>query len=129
MVGLNRDPRALDFQRLHDATLESIAFDWPMGTVIVRLLACEEPPRPVLIVCVGATRLVCPAEKPWGPSVSVNRVEGPVAHEGGGFRLSIEMQSGDLIILEGKGFTLEQAGETSPQDGNRAGAFRPGGVP
>lgn len=107
MVGLSRGSRLSGLQRLHDATLESIVFDWSMGKVIVRLRACEDPSRLVQIVCVRATGLFCPAEKPWGPSVSVNEVQGPSAKDGGVFRLTIEMQSGDVITLEGEDFTLE----------------------
>lgn len=107
MVSFSGDPRVSGLQRLHDATLESIVFDWPMGRVIVRLRACEEPSRPVQIVCERATGLFCPAVKPWGPSISVNEVQGPSAKDGGVCRLTIEMQSGDVITLEGEDFLLE----------------------
>jgi len=44
--------------------------------------------------------------QPWGPSVSINKCDGPVAQESGGFRLVIEMQSGDEIELVARQFDM-----------------------
>ena len=40
---------------------------------------------------------------PWGPSVSINEVRGPIQNDAS-YRLEIEMQSGDTLILEAREF-------------------------
>ena len=50
--------------------------------------------------------LSVPRTFPWGPSVSVNTVEGPVKQENGLAVLSMEMQSGDLIRIVARSFDL-----------------------
>ena len=89
-----------EFQRLHDAVLESINFFWESARVIVKLGTCEEPSRNVEILCDKVSGLSCPAKNPWGPSIYVNEVAGSNAADSGNFRLEIEMQSGDIIVIE-----------------------------
>lgn len=45
-----------------------------------------------------------PAKVSMGPSVSINQVRGPTPTEDGALRLEIEMQTGDLLILEAAEF-------------------------
>jgi hypothetical protein len=95
---------------LHDATLLGLSLTWgkqPALTVRFRTSG-------LLIVTLTAQRvklLHCPQVAPWGPSVSVNDVRGP-RDAGNGFqRFEIEVQSGDVIVVEAQRF--EWGTETS----------------
>ena len=54
----------------------------------------------------GFRGLRAPRKFEWGPSVSINRVTGPVKCDDGLLMLSIEMQSGDTIEIEAAAFDL-----------------------
>lgn len=91
---------------LHDATLIGVEAFWESGDVCLRLQTGSEGE-----VCIQATscrRLHWSRELPWGPSVSVNAVRGPVrTTDSEVCRLEIELQSGDLIVIEARQFVLE----------------------
>ncbi len=80
---------------LHDATLESISFDWAAAVVFVRFK----------VHGIGAAgfeakdvfNVNCPRLLPWGPSNSVNSVE--LQAQSGCQCLTIEMQSGDVLEI------------------------------
>jgi len=89
---------------LHDATLEKLSLDWRSGHADVFLRAATGV---VILRASGVTNLVCPRLHPWGRSSSVNEVRGPLAQNGHSI-LEIEMQSGDVIVIEAASFAVER---------------------
>lgn len=88
--------------QLHDATLLELELSWKSGDASLKVRSVSK-----LITKIGlrSTTLVeCPRRFPWGPSVSINQVRGPAPTEDGSLRLEIEMQTGDLLILEAAEF-------------------------
>jgi hypothetical protein len=84
---------------LHDATLELLVVDWSEGGVSVhfRIAGGTE----VVLTAQGLRHLDLPRSEPWGPSGSVNRVAQ------GDDRLTIEMQSGDVVVIEAAAFSTD----------------------
>lgn len=88
----------MNWNALHDATLERVELVWASGEALVHLRADTGA---VMIRALRTKRVECSRLEPWGSSVSVNEVRGPVTSpDGGGQRLELEMQSGDLLVLE-----------------------------
>ena len=83
---------------LHDATLTLIEVDWVEK---LATLTFQRSKGAVIVAVLSCSRLILPRDEPWGPSSSVNLIE---VEEGGRVpvRLSIEMQSGDVILIEGE---------------------------
>jgi hypothetical protein len=88
---------------LHDATLETIAFDWPNGVLEIRLKVASGT---VVLRASAVARFSCPRLHPWGPSSSVNEVRSALTADGHAV-VEIEMQSGDVLAIEGGTFTIE----------------------
>jgi hypothetical protein len=86
---------------LHDATLLDATLHWDKQA-LVEVRFEEHGPRIVTLKVREVRLLQCPHENPWGASVSVNDVRGPVGVDGGFLRIEIEMQSGDTVVVEGK---------------------------
>jgi hypothetical protein len=82
---------------LHDATLRGLVVSWPDGSVTARFRTASGE---VVITARGLRHLDLPRDEPWGPSVSVNRV---VQTAG---RLTIEMQSGDVVTIDAETFSI-----------------------
>jgi hypothetical protein len=94
----------LNWNGLHDATLERVELVWALGEVLVYLRADTGA---VMIRALRTKRVECSRQEPWGSSVSVNEVRAPVVSpDGRGQRLELEMQSGDLLVLEADEFEL-----------------------
>lgn len=93
----------MDRPKLHDATLVRIVLLWDEEAE-VKLEFRVDGPKSVALKASGVTNLTCPHENPWGPSVSVNEVRGPVEARCGLHRVEIEIQSGDTITIEAKFF-------------------------
>jgi hypothetical protein len=81
---------------MHDWTLLSLEVDWGTGEV---RLGVVSPSGQACIRAFDLYELRVPRARAWGPSVSINAVEGPSPQEDGWLRLAIEMQSGDLIEI------------------------------
>jgi hypothetical protein len=83
----------------HDATLIAVRVNWADGTCIV------EVDHGTLGVCLltfsSMSQLTLPRKQNWGRSVSIHSFSMP-----SGGRYEIEVQSGDLIIIESSGMTL-----------------------
>jgi hypothetical protein len=95
------DPNAL---RLHDWTLVRIAVEWEAGTVRVDL---QSPSGPRCLCAAGLQDLRVPQSTPWGPSISVNAVRGPLGKPSQDTTtLAIEMQSGDVIEITARSFDI-----------------------
>ena len=84
----------------HDATLLSVTADWSAGTAAVhlRVAAAEQP---IVITAGGVRDVRVPRQQPWGPSVSVNSLDLTLT------RLTIEMQSGDTIVIDAESFVIQ----------------------
>ncbi len=84
---------------LHDATLVAVRVNWADGTCIV------EVDHGTLGICLLAfsvmSHLTLPRKQDWGRSVSINSFSMPSSG-----RYEIEVQSGDVIIIEASEMTL-----------------------
>jgi hypothetical protein len=84
---------------LHDATLVAVRVNWADGTCIVEL------DHGTLGICLltfsTMSHLTLPRKQSWGRSVSINSFSMP-----SNGRYEIEVQSGDLIIIEASEMTL-----------------------
>ncbi len=90
----------------HDAVLLSIDMLWAEGTVTLGFRTASGPKQ---IVVEEVTRLECPREYPWGRSVCINEVRLGSSPPGGGFRVEMEMQSGDVLVIHGSSVRAEQS--------------------
>lgn len=95
---------------LHDATLVAVATEWASGETRVRVRLSEASTRDAEVRIKGTTLLRCPRDQPWGPSVSINKAS-LRSIDGGRKRLEIEVQSGDVIEIEGSALELTIDGE------------------
>jgi len=93
------------WDRLHDATLVAVTTEWASGETLVRVRLSEEAARGAEVRVTGTTLLRCPREQPWGHSVSINEAR-LLSLQGGRKRLEIEVQSGDVIEIEGSALEL-----------------------
>lgn len=95
-------PDDLWVNQLHDATLLGLELLWESGdaSLSVRLGSGAI----TKIALRSATLLECPRRFPWGASVSIHEVRGPTRTDGGSLRVEIEMQSGDVLVLEAAEF-------------------------
>ena len=84
----------------HDATLKSATLDWESGITTMVFAFCEEPGREVTVTVRETADLNFERHFPWGKSVSVNRLD--VQKLDSGYRLELEMQSGDKIVIVGE---------------------------
>ena len=89
---------------LHDAVLLSIDMLWAEGIVTLGIRTATGAKR---IVVEEVTRLECPREYPWGRSVCINDVRIGDPPPSGGFRVELEMQSGDVLVLCGSSIRAE----------------------
>lgn len=90
----------------HDATLCSVTVDWGTGDVTLAVRASGPPAALVMIRGRGLSNLVCPRVHPWGPSVSINTLEAFAADAAE--LLRVEMQSGDIVEVRAREFTIEE---------------------
>lgn len=86
---------------LHDATLLRVDSHWKSGDVLIwmRVVGGAQ----AAIKGLETSRFDWCRSHPWGPSVSINRVRGPI-QSGASYRLEIEMQSGDTLVFEAREF-------------------------
>lgn len=89
---------------MHDWTLVSLLVYWANGTVEITFK--NELSKIVQVVATGVTDLHVPHREEWGPSVSVNEIDGPRLLKNGNFYLCLEIQSGDKIKLEANSISL-----------------------
>jgi len=84
----------------HDATLKALTAFWEAGTVELIFRLSTEVSADMTIRVSGASEIRWARAFPWGRSVSVNSLE--VQEVPSGYRLEVEMQSGDRISIVGK---------------------------
>jgi len=90
----------------HDWTLKSIQYDWQEAQGIFIFETAGEVSR--ILVASGVVELNVPQKREWGASVSVNKIGRPL-NVGELKKLTIEMQSGDVITVIASDFSLEMA--------------------
>lgn len=85
----------------HDWTLIGLSVNWQIGELQIEMLDDASDRR----IWIGndLVSLVLPRQHPWGPSVSINKVE---VTTGDGVTARFEMQSGDVIECVVKSFNL-----------------------
>jgi hypothetical protein len=89
--------------KLHDATLTSIELDWATGNFRASFILGVDP-RELRIVGKDVTSFSYERRFPWGRSVSVNKCQ--IESKGTEVVLTIEMQSGDLLVGKGSAFAV-----------------------
>lgn len=107
---------------LHDWTLVSILFEWKSGCVTLEFRTHGS--NSAKLTAHSASELHVPRLNEWGPSVSVNKMVGPLDRGSGHRELEIEMQPGERIRIVAASFdfphmaNLEgtRAHATSPRD-------------
>jgi hypothetical protein len=101
---------AFAWQDLHDATLDRLELHWKTGEAVLHVRTGLAAHPRVEVVGTAVQRVACDRRLPWGPSASINRVRGPIAMaDGQGQRLEIEMQSGDILVLEATDVAVRDA--------------------
>jgi len=90
--------------RMHDATLISIQFDWESGTCVASFRGAPNMVAgPFRLRWSTVSDLHVPRTLGWGPSISVlSAVENPKG------RYTLNLQSGDVITILTDSVTLEQ---------------------
>ena len=84
---------------LHDATLVAVRVNWANGTCIVEV---DHGTWGICLLTFSAmSHLTLPRKQSWGRSVSRNSLSIPKSG-----RYEIEVQSGDLIVIEASAMTL-----------------------
>lgn len=92
---------------MHDWSLLSLTVDWSIGDarIVVR-----SPSGDLAILAAELRELHVPRHRPWGPSVSINAVIGPIQEQDGPANLVIEMQSDDRIQIVARTIELPALG-------------------
>ncbi len=83
---------------LHDAVLTEVRIDWVNHEAA---LSFRNADGPVSATVRGCSSIVLPRDEPWGRSSSVYAVESAES-ESEGIRIELQMQSGDVLVVEGK---------------------------
>ncbi|MEM7604410.1 MAG: hypothetical protein AAF411_03565 [Myxococcota bacterium] len=104
MMGQAENP----WSTLHDATLLKVIVDWKGGDATL-VFAVGSAADVVKVVANAFVALEVPRYEPWGPSVSVNRISGPLVTQDDRHRIELEMQSGDVLALEASRIRLRGA--------------------
>jgi hypothetical protein len=99
---------------MHDWTLKSISLDWRPGALAIGLLG---PKSLTAITARDIRELHVPRRFGWGPSASVQSIEGPTKHDGELLRLTIQMHSGDVIEIVAAAFDLPAKQPWEPDSG------------
>jgi hypothetical protein len=86
----------------HDWTLVGLNINWQIGELQIEMLDSASARR--MWVAKNLVSLVLPRQHPWGPSVSINKVE--AVNVGGNVTARLEMQSGDVIECTAGSFEL-----------------------
>jgi hypothetical protein len=96
---------------MHDWLFLELNFFWQDGICSIKLKDSESQIKH--IKCIDVRKLILPRMEPWGESASINGFSGPVKKLGVEL-LSIEMQSGDCIIIEAKEINMPAINNGKP---------------
>ena len=105
---------ALEFGRLHDATLLSLSVNWKRRSAEIRLITPTSPSLSRRYRRPGLTHFDVPRLTPWGESASINTAVVQSSQGAKTKRLSVEMQSGDVIEVDADEFVLVYADDPEP---------------
>ncbi len=97
-----------EWQHLHDAILDRIEVSWGQGLIHLHIRVGGSNDGSFCIKAEEALYLECPRRQPWGDSISINEVKELHGNGSATKRLEIEMQSGDLIIVEASIFRIQR---------------------
>jgi hypothetical protein len=89
---------------MHDWTLIRIIAAWKDAEIIFEFK--DETSSLRTIKANSFSKLTVPRLNEWGPSVSVNKIIGPMLFPDGTNHLQIQMQSGDMLELIAKNITM-----------------------
>jgi hypothetical protein len=92
----DRAAKDLGFRTMHDWTLISLHVEWKSGELRIEL---KSNGGSHILAARGLQKLQLSRDFSWGPSVSINRVDGPTKLANGTVQLTLEIQSGDLIEI------------------------------
>ena len=92
------------FSTLHDAVLNQMVLDWGSDKLEIRLFTSLNSSATIIAFNVRAFSISHLG--PWGRSSSINSVVIGVSIHENAERLTIEMQSGDLILIDAHKFEL-----------------------
>jgi len=93
-------------EKLHDATLDAITFNWAHGSCVAEFAGAPMLPRgPFRLLWSSVTDLHVPRTLEWGPSVSVLSA----AEVAPGF-FELHLQSGDVVTLRAEAVKFEVGG-------------------
>jgi hypothetical protein len=102
---INADELNETVARLHDAVLLSIDVLWAQGIARLRFRSAAGS---VCLVITQVTFVECPRRLPWGRSECVNEVRVAPDPSGAGVRATVEMQSGDSLLIDGTAIVVER---------------------
>ncbi len=88
---------------MHDWVLIDIVVNWESGEIIIRL---DHHKGRDEIVAKNFSNFIIPKKNEWGESVHVNGTIGPTLLDNKNYQFSIEMQSGDILLLEAQEILL-----------------------
>ena len=91
---------------MHDWTLKTIFLDWGKSTVDIHLVNQQGAAQ---IIAEKIEFFSMTRKEEWGPSVSINQVNGPSLQKEGDFFMQIEMQSGDKITIRAKHIIVQSS--------------------
>ena len=98
----------ITLDKLHDATFDRLEISWASGEAMFYLRAFIGGKATSLEIALeGLTSLTAPRFQPWGPSTSINKAW--EENSGEAIKLTIEMQSGDIIEARAKKYTVQNA--------------------
>ena len=106
---------ALDPQDLHDAGLSQVLVLWDVGkaTLEFKLSRAVVPGAShAILACFDTSMLVFPRRKPWGDSDQVNTMSAEQRANGAAL-IQIELQSGDVVVIECGRFELQVSNSSS----------------
>ncbi|PTX10519.1 hypothetical protein C8N40_11720 [Pontibacter mucosus] len=93
----------IEKEQLHDSIVKEILIDRKEESVVIRVTTAElyyPETEAISIIAEQASYFTCSMKNPWGRSCSINEVVKK------GNRLEIEMQSGDIIMIEAESFKI-----------------------
>jgi hypothetical protein len=82
---------------MHDWLLEEIIVDWSAGFAVLQVVSAAS--ERLQIRAAGLKELHVQRWEPWGPTRSIDRVDGPLKGVDGASAIEIQMQTGDVIRL------------------------------
>lgn len=98
---------SMDFEEwpLHDAVLREVVVDWKNRACRIHVAAFLDRAKvavPCTLTWTAVREVRIPMLSPWGPSVSINSQS-----RAGASRFQIEVQSGDVIMIEAESGRFE----------------------